>query len=535
MWWLPVVVGLTAGGILTWSAIERRQVRQDLDRVFEQHAASVARLIFESTRQAAEAIDTLYALTEDELAARAELVSSSDAAAGSAVEVVLLQSGDEDFSGRWGPVPEFERRAFRSAVLAAAPGVITEAGSVGRHDLSCLHRNTNAGRVIICRPAERLARLRRQIGLGPLLSQVARGSLRYAAIQDAGGILAASPGASLSRWQDDTRLAQVRDRPADAGMVFRLVEGPEGELFEGLRAFPLPDGTTAVLRVGIDAASMTAVQADIDWRHQLLYAVLGVLLLFSLAGTWMLVRRERLQRRAEQELVAREQQQRHWQAIAQMAATVAHEVRNPLNTLKMAAQRLEREFEVPEADRADYSGLVTVLGSEVERVEAVVTGFLELGRPLVLNRTALQLDRWVAEAIAPLRLRAEQEGKRLEVAASGAQEVVVDGRRLGQVMANLAGNALDAVEPGGTVMVRAWLEQDELRLDITDDGPGMDAAMLQQAGEPFVTTKRRGTGLGLPLARRLVEAHGGELRLESAPQRGTRAVVRLPAAGRVEE
>lgn len=535
MWWLPVVVGLTAAGILTWSAIERRQVRQDLDRVFEQHAASVARLIFESTRQAAEAIDTLYALTEDELAARAESVTGRGAAAGPALAVALVQSGGTEFTGRWGPVPESGRRAFSSAVLAAPAEVIVEADPVGRHGLSCLHRDTAAGRVIVCKPAERLARLRRQIGLGPLLRQVARGSLRYAAIQDAGGILAASPGANLSRWEADPRLAEVRGRPADAGMVFRLIPGPRGELFEGLRAFPLPDGTTAVLRVGIDAASMTAVQTDIDWRHQLLYAVLGVLLLFSLAGSWMLGRRERLQRRAEQELAAREQQQRHWQAIGQMAATVAHEVRNPLNTLKMAAQRLEREFEVPEADRADYGGLVTVLGSEVERVEAVVTEFLELGRPLALNRSALQLDRLVADAMAPLRLRAEQEGKQLQVVTSGSQMIVVDGRRLAQVLANLAGNALDAVEPGGEVMVRARLEQEELLLDITDDGPGMDAAMLQQAGEPFVTTKRRGTGLGLPLARRLIEAHGGELRLESAPQRGTRATVRIPAAGRVEE
>ena len=213
-----------------------------------------------------------------------------------------------------------------------------------------------------------------------------------------------------------------------------------------------------------------------------------------------------------------------------MASTVAHEVRNPLNTLKMAAQRLAREFEIGDDDRADYDVLVGVLGSEVDRVEAVVTEFLELGRPLVLERAAIPIARLVEEAAASLRLRAEQEGKKLETDADVQELFRLDRRRLVQVLVNLGGNALDAIDAGGTVTIRARLRQDVLVLDVEDDGPGMDDAAREQALQPFFTTKSRGTGLGLPLARRLVEAHGGTLTLEKRTGGGTRATVLIPAS-----
>jgi len=137
----------------------------------------------------------------------------------------------------------------------------------------------------------------------------------------------------------------------------------------------------------------------------------------------------------------------------------------------------------------------------------------------------------VSEALAPLAMRARSESRRLSVECDCPGEVRADRRRFQQVVTNLVANALDAVGPGGTVRVTATCKDEGFRLIVEDDGPGMDAATLRRVQAPFVTTKAHGTGLGLPLAKRLVEAHGGRLLLESAPGRGTRAIVTLPREG----
>jgi signal transduction histidine kinase len=349
----------------------------------------------------------------------------------------------------------------------------------------------------------------------------------YAAIQDGSGVLASSPGAQLSSWEQDPRLAATLEA-GGSGMVFRTLTTPAGPLFEGLSRFPLPDGTTALLRVGVDATSMLTVRSGIEWRHQLLFAVVAMLMLLSIAGTWLLVRWERRRIDAERRLAIREEESRHWQAIGQMASTVAHEVRNPLNTVTMAAQRLRREFQVPDTDQAEYQELLGVLQDETDRVNKVVTDFLDLGRPLALQRERLPARQAVADAVAPLLLRAEREGKHLVVDPVPDGEANVDRHRFGQVIRNLAGNALDAMEEGGTVRIRVRLDPSGMRLTIEDSGPGMDASTLERVQQPFETTKAKGTGLGLPLARRLTEAHGGTLTFDSAPGRGTRAHLHLP-------
>jgi signal transduction histidine kinase len=106
--------------------------------------------------------------------------------------------------------------------------------------------------------------------------------------------------------------------------------------------------------------------------------------------------------------------------------------------------------------------------------------------------------------------------------------VFLDPQRFTQILQNLAGNALDALAAGGWVKVAARLEPEGLRVTIADNGPGMDAKTLEEVQQPFVTTRARGTGLGIPLARRFVEAHGGRLVLRSTPGEGTEATVTFP-------
>ena len=169
-----------------------------------------------------------------------------------------------------------------------------------------------------------------------------------------------------------------------------------------------------------------------------------------------------------------------------------------------------------------------MLQNEADRVNQVVSEFMELGKPLVLELASLPLAEVLDEALMPLRIRAGQEGKRIGVEASAGKQARLDRRRFAQIVANLVGNALDAVDPDGTVRVRAEVHSDGLHLEVVDDGPGMDAGTLDRVQKPFMTTKARGTGLGLSIARRLIEAHKGTFELSSELGKGTQARVFLP-------
>jgi len=529
LWIMPIVVILFAAAVVVWTRVEHRRVRRDFDRVFEGHVESVARLIWESTRGATRALDTLYALSEESLALTARLISrvnledseEKKRLEAGGVQAWLIGRSGEKLDGDWGPVEDAGRGGFESEILGAVEGEIVEGGAVGRYGMYCAHFDVRRRTVIVCRDAEELAGLRRDTGLGPLLRQVVGKGVDYAVIQDRAGLLAGSPGAEVSSFGQDPELGAVLggDRP---GMTFRMLDE---RLFEGLGPFPLPDGTTALLRVGVDASPMLAVQAGIEWRHMILYIVVGLLVLISLAGTWLLGRWARRQREAEALLLAREEESRHWQTISQMAQTVAHEVRNPLNTLKMAAQRLQREFSIPDSEASDYQELVGMLQNEADRVNQVVSEFMELGKPLVLEYSRLPLADIIEEALMPLRVRAAQEGKRLEAQKASSNPVRLDRRRFIQIVSNLVGNALDA---GSTVQVRADVSDEGLHLVIKDDGPGMDADTLERVQMPFMTTKARGTGLGLSIARRLIEAHSGTFELWSEPGAGAQARVFFP-------
>jgi signal transduction histidine kinase len=535
LWIMPAVAILFATLVVIWTGIEHRRVHRDFNRVYEAHVESVARLIWESTRAAASALDVLYALSEESLALSAMLIARVDIEdpgerkrlVSGGVRAWLIGESWKKLSGDLGPVAEDGRAGLLREMENAEQGEIVEVGGAKRYGLYCARFGVSNKIVIVCRDAEELAGLRRETGLGPLLRQVIGKGVVYAVIQDEKGILASSPGAEVSSFEQDLDLGRVLagDR---RGVTFRMIDKPEQPLFEGLGPFPLPDGTTALLRVGVDASPMLAVQAGIEWRHRLLYLVAGMLVLISLAGTWILERWARRKREAEQLLAAREEKSRHWQTISQMAQTVAHEVRNPLNTLKMVAQRLQREFSVPDSEQSEYQELVGMLQSESDRVNQVVSEFMELGKPLVLEIETLPLAEIVEQALLPLRVRAGQEGKQIETDVAAGKKVRLDRRRFAQIVSNLVGNAMDAVDQGGAVRIQADISKDGLNLVVVDEGPGMDAQTLERVQKPFVTTKARGTGLGLSIARRLVEAHKGTFELTSGLEKGTQARVFFP-------
>jgi signal transduction histidine kinase len=225
-------------------------------------------------------------------------------------------------------------------------------------------------------------------------------------------------------------------------------------------------------------------------------------------------------------------------AVGRLAAGVAHEVRNPLTSIKMLIQTGREDMTngtasgVASAPRGLPAEDLHVIEQEVRRIEKSLQSFLEFARPPKLRRQPTDLGPLPEHVASLVRGRAAQQS--VEVRLDQPADPVVaaaDADQLKQVLLNLVLNALDVMPRGGRLDVRlvgpvdGWVE-----LSVSDTGPGVAADILPRLFAPFVSDKDTGMGLGLSVSRRIVEDHGGTLRASNRPDGGACFVVRLPAS-----
>jgi len=215
-------------------------------------------------------------------------------------------------------------------------------------------------------------------------------------------------------------------------------------------------------------------------------------------------------------------------ALGQLAAAVAHEVRNPLAVIRSAAQGLA---EALPADDADARRAYAFITAEIDRLGSVVGSLLAFARPLRVETQPTRVNELFDRAL--LLARDELGEKHLRVRRdepATLPAVRADGDLICQVLLGLISNAAEAAPPGGEVALAAHAHDGVVELAVADSGPGVPPALRARIFEPFFTTRARGTGLGLAVARQIVEAHGGRIDVGDAPHGGARFAVRLPVA-----
>ncbi|MEM9191261.1 MAG: ATP-binding protein [Myxococcota bacterium] len=227
---------------------------------------------------------------------------------------------------------------------------------------------------------------------------------------------------------------------------------------------------------------------------------------------------------AQEELVRAEQ----FAVIGELSAVIAHEVRNPLAVLRNAASQLRR----PGATEDDQATLLGILDEEVGRLNRLVQDLLTYTRPLQPQMTSVRVKSWIEVALDDLDDLGLPGEIEVEVRVRSDLTVEGDPQLLRRALVQILKNAVDALPSGGRIRIGAEERSDRLVLEIDDDGQGMTDAVLRQAPEPFFTTRPTGIGLGLPIATRVVESHGGQVRIHTKHGEGTTVHLEIPYRGR---
>jgi signal transduction histidine kinase len=216
--------------------------------------------------------------------------------------------------------------------------------------------------------------------------------------------------------------------------------------------------------------------------------------------------------------------------IETLAAGVAHEVRNPLNSLQINLSILEQDLAELLPDRRAHAFVVlSKIAAEIKRLDDFVSEFLRFARSPRPHVERLAVQPLLTDLAAFITPECSKKGVGLALDLGGPEAAWVDGFQLKQAVLNLVLNALQATPAGGHIAVRTGGGERRLVVTVVDDGEGMSPETREKAFTPFFTTREEGTGLGLALVRRIVEQHGGSVELASRLGEGTSVTLVFPA------
>jgi len=397
----------------------------------------------------------------------------------------------------------------------------------GRQYAVAIRRQGGVGIIAISADAGEILRFRQEVGLQRLLTDLATHPvLAYVSLQTPDlTIVAHTDAARLGTTEEDLFLRQALAAPGLHQR--RLASEDSSPLLEVARPFALGEATLGLWRVGLKTEHLTGL-----WRRALLSLAASSLGLLLVGGTGMhLVFRAQARHHARVRALERAlARQERLAALGHLAAGVAHEVRNPLNAVGIGIQRLQGEFSPVEGEE-EFRRLCTLMRGEVARLNTIVQDFLQLARAPALQPEPVAVAVLLSEVVSLMEGEASAHAVHLTLRVpEGLPSLVADRQQLKQALINLLLNAIQAAPAGGSVQVTAEAERETLWLAIIDSGSGIAPELMDRIFDPYFTTKPDGTGLGLPIALRIIQAHGGTLDISSAPGRGATATIHLPWA-----
>jgi len=284
-----------------------------------------------------------------------------------------------------------------------------------------------------------------------------------------------------------------------------------------------------VVRVGFERDRMDQI---LERNRHFLFLSMGFIVLAGLFSLWFVFQNQKRHLARIEEMRKRLEQSERLSSLGQLAAGVAHEIRNPLNAISMASQRLQREYMPCEQDKSTEFGRLTgVIRDEIRRLNVIIEDFLTFSRSRRLELREFSLTEVIQKLARLMGEEARVRGIDLTVRPEqGSLIVPMDVDKLQQALINIVKNAMESIDGTGSIgIAMEKLPGDRAVVRITDTGSGLAPGEVEKIFDPDYTTKEKGLGLGLPIAYEIVRGHGGTIRVQSSPGQGTTFEIELPA------
>jgi len=229
------------------------------------------------------------------------------------------------------------------------------------------------------------------------------------------------------------------------------------------------------------------------------------------------------------EIEERLREAEHLSAVGQLARSMAHEIRNPLNFINLSIDHIKDSF-TPAADnqKENFQNLLLSIKEEIQRLNKLVNDFLDYGHPLRLNRQIINIDLLLRDVLEIIKAKASSEGIIIQERLDFLPELSIDPELIKTCLFNVIINAFEAMPRGGNLIIETSEEKDKFMIAIRDTGVGVSKENISKVFEPFFSTKKTGLGIGLATTKRVIEEHGGKIEFESIEGQGSRVVIRLP-------
>lgn len=245
--------------------------------------------------------------------------------------------------------------------------------------------------------------------------------------------------------------------------------------------------------------------------------------LIQMAGIWMvvyLIEHMYKSLRMEQEI----QRTEKLYAMGELAASVAHEIRNPLTVVRGFIQLFGQQ-QITIEKRQDY---IKIMLEELNRAEEIISDYLTFARPHVEKRERIEIGERIQQVVGVMTSYAMLSNVEIHMEVEPELEVELNRSQFSQCLINLMKNAVEAMPQGGILTVRGFQQGEMVIVEVSDTGKGMSMKEIKRLGHPFYSTKEKGTGLGLMVCYRIVEAWGGKVTVRSVQGKGTCFSVILP-------
>ncbi len=286
-----------------------------------------------------------------------------------------------------------------------------------------------------------------------------------------------------------------------------------------------------------DGGTVDAFLDQIDWKlevypepvqldeivHSLLLSFLSIFILLNIM--FLMLQYVLLKRRTKQERAQNEAQK--LELIGTLAASTAHEIRNPLTGISGFIQLLQKKYQSKE-DQMYFS----IIDQEIRRINQIVSEFLVLGKPTAEQWQLNAMNEMIDEIMPIIHSEANLYNVEVEFQDCGEDPAYVYCKKdhIKQVVLNVAKNALESMKNGGKLLIQIEHHQEKAQIIVKDIGEGIPKEMMESIFQPFVTSKEKGTGLGLVVCKRIISMYGGTIQIESEQHKGTTVTITLPTS-----